>query len=611
MLNRQEVIEYIKCAKDPVYFLENYGYIYNVMKERVDRLSFDGFEYQVDMLRKFQKHRNNVVLKSRQLGLSVISAGFVVWTLLFKIDQRILIVANDGAGAIRFLDTVKQYLSFISSEAPFLFNAEKDEKSNNLKEIVLNNGNWVRAVASSKNAGRGYALTMLILDETAFIDYAEDIWMAAGIALTGTGGKCIMISTPQGINNLYHKTWVNSSRKKKEADTEGREISPEDFYPTTIHWKEHPKYSKGLEERYDEFGRKYYWSPWYEAECERLQHDSVKIAQELDLSFEGSKAVVFPSQIIDKYNQDIEENKYGPTCYYTHSTEGSGFVDEVSPFWVFKKPELNANYIVSVDVARGDGADYSTIQVINPAGGPKGDMVEQVAEFQGKIPADVFAQLIYKVAMEYNRAYVVIECNNVGLATALTLKNSLKYDPRRIYHSKSIKKLINHHFNVSVDEEGEIPGFQTSHTTRPLLITGLGAYLRERKIILYSSRLINEFTTFVYDTQGRPGHQPGAHDDLIFALAIGLFIRDREFENVFLNKEFYKAMLSAISYSNTNSPLTETQHEKFKTRSSEQFKIPDTSNLEITDDNDLRWLYNDIPKKKDNIPSGPGDIISG
>jgi hypothetical protein len=128
-------------------------------------------------------------------GMSVITAGIVVWMLLFKMDQRILIVANDGAGAIRFLGTVKQYFQFLPK---FLFNPDTQSEKDNEKFFSIKNPegkiSWVKAVASSKNAGRGESLTMLILDETAFIENAEDIWMAAGLALSATQGKCIMIS---------------------------------------------------------------------------------------------------------------------------------------------------------------------------------------------------------------------------------------------------------------------------------------------------------------------------------------------------------------------------------------------------------------------------------
>lgn len=555
-MTKAELNEYVKCARDPVYFLNTYGYVYDITKKQVDRLTC--FSYQEDMVKKFQRHQNNIVLKSRQLGLSVVTAGFVVWTLLFKIDQRILIVANDGAAAVRFLSTVKQFMDYLPK---FFYDPSKDDDKNNEKFLSLKNGNWVKAVASSKQAGRGEALTMLILDEVAFIENADDIWMGAGLALTATKGKCIMISTPYGTGNLYHRTWVASQKDENS------------FVGTTIHWTEHPVYSIGKELRKDEFGRSYWWSPWYENECERFNYDRIKIAQELDLSFEGSRALVIDSGILTRIEQEVI-TKANPKYYYDYTVHsGSGFVDDIkTSFLVWELPNPAGNYILSADVGRGDGSDFSTIQILDA------NELVQVAEYQGKIPPDLFAHMIYKVAKEYNNAYVVIEANSFGLATCLVLKNQLKYNADRIYHSKSVKKMVNHHWNVSVDENSEIPGFQTTTTTRPLIIASLITYMRERKIDIRSRRLVEEFKTFIYNGQ-KAEHAPGYHDDLIIALAIALYIRDTEFANVFISKEFYKSMLDAFSHQ------TSTDRHPLK----EENKPLRTSNNQGLDD-DLSWL---------------------
>lgn len=550
-----ELGEYIKCAKDPIYFLNTYGYIYNVKTKQVDRLTC--FDYQEDLVNKIKDFQNNVVLKSRQMGISVISAGYVVWTLLFKLDQRILIVANDGAGAVRFLDTVKQFLQFLP---PFLYDSKKDDIINNQKFLSIKSGNWVKAVASGKQAGRGEALTLLILDETAFIENAEEIWMGAGIALTATKGKCVMISTPNGTGNLYHKTWV------------GAEKGEGNFVPTKIHWTQHPIYNVGTELKRDEHGREFWTSPWYEEECDRMNQDRIKIAQELDLSFEGSRALVIDSHIIIKYKKSILNDV--PVCYfdYLKSLE-EVFVDIKTNFAVYKKPAQGKNYIIGADVGRGDGSDFSTIQIIDA------DDLEQVAEYQGKIPPDLFASIIKQAAIAYNMAYVVIECNSFGYATSLALKNQLQYDSNRIYHSKSLKKLVNHHFGISVDENGEIPGFQTTQTTRPLVISSLGAYMREGRIILHSHKLLNEFDTFIYNGI-KPEHAVGYHDDLIFALAIALFIRDTQYQNVFLSKEYFTAMNNAFTHVQKDN--TSLYQEDTKT---ERMNVPTN-----TDDDDLVWL---------------------
>jgi hypothetical protein len=519
-MTEEQIKEFIECSKDPVYFANNYGYVFNMEKQQISRLKC--FPYQEDCLRTFNDNQNSIVLKSRQMGLSVISSVYVAWRLIFCFDERILVVADNGNGAVRFLNTVRQVLDKLPD-----WMLPDERLSNNTKQISFSNGSWVKAVASSKQAGRGESLTCLILDETAFIEHAQDIWMGAGLALSATQGKCIMISTPKGTGNLYHQTWVQATKG------EGN------FVPIKLHWSIHPILSKGLEVRTDEEGKSKNWSPWYQKECERLHHDKVKISQELDLSFEGSAAVVIDSTIISKYKNEIIDKE--PICYYDYESEDS-FVDYQTSLHIFKKPIEGANYIIGGDVGRGDGKDYSTLQVIDA------DSLEQVAEYQGKITPDSFAKLIYKLGKDYNMGYLAIECNSFGLATTLILKNQLKYPSNRMYISKSAVKLFNRSHDYVVEKDTDVPGFQTTTKTRPLLINALMKYMKAMEVKINSNRLLDEFSTFVYNGD-KIEHQPGFHDDLIFAFAIALLIRDTEFESVFLSTERTKEALSLISYS--------------------------------------------------------------
>lgn len=550
-----QIEEFIKCSNDPVYFANNYGFVFDMTKKQVAKMTC--FEYQEDCLRTFNDNQNSIVLKSRQMGLSVISAAYVAWRLVFCWDERILVVADNGAGAVRFLETVRKFLDNLPE-----WMLPEERITNNTKEIKFSNGSWVKAVASSKQAGRGESLTCLILDETAFIEHAQDIWMGAGLALAATQGKCIMISTPKGTGNLYHQTWVQASKGHGT------------FTPIKLHWSIHPILSKDLEIRIDSDGKEYPWSPWYGRECERLHHDKIKIAQELDLSFEGSSAVVIDSTIINKYRRDIGEKQ--PICYFDHRREEGFYVDYETGFHIWKKPKENGNYIIGGDVGRGDGKDYSTLQIIDA------DDLEQVGEFQGKIVPDAFAELIYKIGKEYNDAFLAIECNSFGLATTLILKNQLKYPNDRMYISKSAVKLYNRAHNYVVEKDTDVPGFQTTVKTRPLLISALVKYMRDMQIKINSDRLLIEFETFVYNGD-KIEHEPGFNDDLIFAFAIALLIRDTEFESVFWNKQKTKEMLDLISHSSNSISQLNLSSDKKK------------ENWEDDDDwNNTDWLFGPI-----------------
>lgn len=696
-MNKEEISEYIKCAKDPVYFLNNYGFVFDITKKQVSKLKC--FKYQEDVVYQMHREQNTIVLKSRQCipentsvdtpegpkfiqdfkkgdqvysynfeenkieidiikdawcsgkiqcvkvilgngkeievgenhplyvegkgwvgsknlkideividfdenlnkteskikeiiiteekncfdisvfrnenylingilvhntGLSTVTAGYIAWKLIFNVDERILIVANDGAGAKRFLAAVKQYLDHVPA---FLLPDERIVE--NTQRIEFSNGSWVKAVASGGNAGRGEALTMLVLDETAFIENADDIWMAAGIALSATGGKCVMISTPKGTGNLYHSTWVAS--KKGEND----------FSRFEIHWKDHPVFSKDSYIKMDENGREFLSSPWYEKECSRLQYNRVKIAQELDLSFEGSRALVVDNSIVERYESLLIGKK--PLCYFNFRADTSNpglinsltddevFVKFETKFHVFALPRKDGNYIIGADVGRGDGSDYSTIQVIDA------DRLEQVAEYQAKLPPDEFAYVIHAAAVKYNNAYVAAECNSFGLATTLTLKNVIKYNPGRIYHSKSAKKIFNRTNEYFADQDSEIAGFQTTTKTRPLVISSVYKYMRDNLITINSSRLTDEFKTFIYNGD-KAEHSAGFHDDLIFAFGIALLMRDTELSNIFNNKQMDVAILSSISHSSRSMNNLNTSGSKYNRNN-------------VSGDDDLSWLY--------------------
>jgi hypothetical protein len=588
LLQRQN--EYIKCATDPVYFLNNYGFVFDARKQRVQKMTC--FEYQEDCVYKFHKYRNNVVLKSRQTGLSVITAGYVAWRLIFRKDEKILIIANDGDGAVRFLSTVKQFIDYTPA---WLLPKSGTRLVDNQKEIQLANKSFAKAKASSPEAGRGDSLTLLVLDETAFIDYADKIWMAAGLALSATQGKCIMVSTPNGTSNLYHSIWT-------EADKKENGFESDDFVPTRVHWTQNPYSSEGLELREDESGEKVYWSPWYEGECKRMQYDKVKIAQELDLSFEGSKRLAIENELVNKYEKRllleeyklIEKNK----IYYDYRNKpGERFVNYETRFQIFKPYIEGHKYIFGCDVARGDGTDYSTIQIIDI------DTLEVVAEYRDKVAPDIFAHVIYTAGMDYGEAYLVVECNSFGLATAIDL--SRKMDYARMYYSKNIQEIYVRPYDYKVAENEIIPGFQTTKRTRPLVVNNLRTHLREGTLKIYSKHLMAEFKTFIQNGE-KPEAEKGKNDDLIFALAIALFIRDTEYQNAAATKEMYKGMLDAIGYV---SKTIDGQNFASNPSNAEVSDIPpdaggiffndfsSAKNNQIDDTDDISWLLSPVSKK--------------
>lgn len=566
--------EKYNCIKDPVYFLNNYGYVFDAVKKKIDRMHC--FPYQEKCIQDFDEFQNNIVLKSRQTGLSVITAGYAAWRLMFRYDERILVIANDATGAERFLETVKQ---FIAMTPKWL---QPDQLLvNNTRRVAFSNGSWMQAKASSPDAGRGDSLTMLILDETAFIKDDQDIWMGAGMALSATKGKCIMISTPNGTGNLYHKTWVQAVNKDN------------DFNPITVHWTENPQSSTGLKKIKNASGDEVAWSPWYEEQCKRLNWDSVKIAQELDLSFEGSKRLAVDPELVTKYKKKFQQLNPKPVCYlkfdYIFKDEpakAASFILDETNFHIYKRPEEGRRYILAADVARGDGSDYSTIQILDV------DSLEQVAEFREKVGVDLYPHLINYVARYYNEAYVVIEANSFGLGVGYDMRDKFSY--RKLFFSKNVQDIHVRPYDFEVAEGVEIPGFQTTPRTKPMIVKALIEHMREGSIIINSSRFLAELETFIAEGTKLVAEK-GFNDDLIVAMCIALYIRDTEYNNVTMSNSMHKAMISAIGFGATtmNGKITDTSTQNIQPTKKEDIKgsgIFLNNNMLDDENNDLGWL---------------------
>ena len=521
-------------------------------------------------------------LLTHNTGLSVITACYVAWKMIFGVDEYVVIVANNQNAAKRFLKHVKQVLMMLPE---FLYSKERDEDVFSALEIKLKNGNYCIAQAAGKNAVRGDTPTLLILDEWAFVKDDEDIWTAASFAMSQSEGDCIVISTPNGTSNLYHKFWVEAERGDGA------------FNAIRVHWTENPKASEGLEWRENDDGIKIPWSPWYEERCKEANYDTVRIAQELDLSFAGSKLLALDQAEIERQHRRIEAENVQPIMYYEFDDPRRPFVTNETLCRVWEMPQKGAQYIIACDVAY-KGIDYSTIQVLNAK------THNQAAEYQGKVDPDIFAHMIAKIGRSYNNAFVVVEANNHGLVTGLELRNRIKYP--NLYEGKSShpKDIYVRHIDYVVHNGDGIPGFMTTSTSRPSVINSIRVFMRETDLRINSRRLLSEMDTFIRNDKGRAEADRGYHDDLVMAYGIALYILETEYHNQYISRARSKAMLEAINFnSNSFEGLPETPEEtsrrlKSEAEMKENDYIPpgagglwlDKENEDEDDPNDISWL---------------------
>jgi hypothetical protein len=476
---QKQISEIVKCGKDPAYFINRYVQIQHPMKGRI---SFHTFPFQDDCLQQFNDHRFNVVVKSRQLGLSTLTAAYAVWLAMFRKDKSILVIATKLAVAQNFIKKVKVALSGIPQ---WMWITEITAK--NTQAIEFSNGSQIKAVPTSDDAGRSEALSLLIVDEAAFIRNFDELWKGLYPTLS-TGGRAILVSTPNGTGGQYYDIYHGAEQKSNE------------FNAIKLPWDVHP-------ERDD---------AWFQKEARNLNKQ--QIAQELLCDFQASGDTFLSTEDIERLQMNIRSpiEKWGPE----------------NAVWVWKYFIQGHNYVISSDVARGDGSDYSTFHVIDTTES------EVVAEFRGKVPPDQLAVLLSEAGRRYGDAVVCPESNTYGYAVLMKLRE-MNY--KNIYFAKEKDK-----FNA-IYGDGAIgkAGFSTQGASRAQILTKLEEMIRNNRVDIYSSRLVSEFKTFVW-SGSKAQAQRGKNDDLVMSLAIGLWLYEYSSKKSSKSIDINSAMLAAF-----------------------------------------------------------------
>jgi len=485
-------LEYQKCASDPIYFMKKYCMIQHPVRGKIP---FHLYPFQERTLTQFKDHRYNIILKSRQTGISTLTAGFSLWKMLFNQDFNVLVIATKQEVAKNLVTKVRVMNQYLPS---WLKQATVEDNKLSLRYA---NGSQIKATSAAGDAGRSEALSLLVFDEAAFIDKIEEIWVSAQSTLS-TGGNAIILSTPNGVGNFFHKTWVGA-----EEDTNG-------FNPIRLHWSVHPERDQS----------------WRDEQEILL---GVKgAAQECDCDFVSSGDSVIDPQLLEFYRQ----------TYVQDPIEKTGFDGNL---WKWEYPNYNKGYMVVADVARGDSADYSACHVIDI------EEASQVAEYKGKLDTKDFGNFLVSLATDYNQALLVIENANIGWAVIQQVID--RGYQNLFYMSKDLKYVdVEHQLSnrYRAEERGMVAGFSTTSKTRPLIISKLDEYMREKSVTVRSSRLIDELFTFIWKGNRAEAMQ-GYNDDLTMSLGIGLWVRDTALrlrqEGIDLTKQAMSGIGSAQS----------------------------------------------------------------
>lgn len=213
--------EIAECLKDPVYFIKKYCFIQHPVRGRI---RFQLYPFQEKVMHELVSHDKNIILKSRQLGISTLSAAYSLWLALFHRDKNILVVATTQDVAKNLVTKSREMYFYL----PQWLKKNAETEENNKLSMRFCNGSQIKAIASTGASGRSEALSLLIVDECAFIQHIDELWGSVQQTLA-TGGKCILLSTPNGMGNFFHKMW------------QGAEDFRNGFNPIRLHWTVHPE----------------------------------------------------------------------------------------------------------------------------------------------------------------------------------------------------------------------------------------------------------------------------------------------------------------------------------------------------------------------------------
>ena len=477
--------EYIKCAQDPAHFMRKYC---NIQHPQRGRVIFNLYPFQAKVLSLWKDNPYSLILKSRQLGISTLAAGYSLWLILFHKDKNILCIATKQETAKNMVTKTK----FMFDNLPSWLKIPADE--NNKLALKLNNGSQIKATSAASDAGRSEAVSLLIIDEAAFIEGIEPIWASAQQTLA-TGGGAIVLSTPFGTGNWFHKTWVKAEAQENP------------FLPIKLPWYVHPERDQA----------------WRDKQDTQLG-DPRLAAQECDCDFTTSGDIVY-------YSEHLE---YMTSTHIVEPMERRG-VDK--NLWIWESPDYTRNYLVVADVARGDGKDFSAFHVFDL------ETNAQVAEFKSQLSPKEFGYMLVGIATEYNEALLVVENASIGWATLDAIQER---NYRNLYYSpKSDISTSDSYFSKYEDISKMTPGFTMSLKTRPLVINKGREYLGDHSVIIRSKRLIEEMKIFIWKN-GRAEAQSGYNDDLVMCYNTAMYVRDTALKQKQYGIEMTKATLNNI-----------------------------------------------------------------
>jgi len=468
----EQVKEYMKCSKDPVYFIEKYIKVVSLDEGLVP---FKLYDFQEDMVETVHNNRFVIAKLPRQSGKSTTMVAYLLHYILFNQNMNVAILANKQS-------VTKDILSRLQLTYEYLpLWLQQGIVEWNKGSIKLENDSRIIASSTSSSAIRGGSYNILLLDEFAHVPttIAEEFFNSVYPTISaGQNTKVIMISTPNGLNMFYYY-WKGATKKPGEG-------GKNDYIPIEVQWDQVPQYPGGplRDEKWKE---------------DTIANTSAsQFQQEFICDFMGSQNTLISSAKLRSLNWSTPATK------------------DADGLWIYEEPKEDRDYFITVDTSRGQGKDYSAFVVVDATDMP----YKLVARYRNNtISPMVYPTVIRAVATKYNHAQVLVEINDIGGQVADVLYKDLEYENvmMTIYKGRA-GQVINGGFGGSGKSQSQL-GVRTTTPVKKLGCSILKSLIEEDKLIVEDVDCVNELITFV--AKGNSFEADDGHtDDLVMSLVL-------------------------------------------------------------------------------------------
>jgi len=496
-LTNEQVDEYIKCANDPVYFIENYVKIITLDKGFVQ---INLYPFQRTAITSINDNRRVIVKAGRQVGKTTMVVGYILWYILFNEDKFVAILANKAPTAREILNRIKTAYESL----PFWL--QQGVKVWNKGDIELENNCRVMATSTAYSAIRGYSISLLYLDEFAFVpsNIAEEFFTSVYPTISsGETSKILISSTPNGMNHFY-KMWTDATENRNG------------FISIEANWRQVP-------------GRTEEWA----AEQLKVLGEE-KYYQEMECEFHGSAGTLISGRILK-------------TLAFKAPKPGSTLLG----LSIHQEPIHGNRYIMIVDTARGRGLDYSAFVVIDVTEIP----YKVVAVYRdNEISPMVYPSIIKKIGEYYNQCHILVEINDNGQHIAESLFYDYEYE--NILCTGEVNKKIGLTWSFG---NGVQRGIRTTKSVKRMGCVMMKSLIENYKLIVEDFHIISELSTFINKGSSYEAEE-GSHDDLVMCLVLFSWMTNQEFFsdlcNINIKDKLYREQMDQIEQEMLPMPIS-------------------------------------------------------